>query len=263
MRYALISDIHGNAIGLDAVLADIAEQGGVDGYLFLGDYVAIGTDPLGVLTRISQLQNAVFIRGNTDRYLYAGSFPPPTVEQAKENPELIRTIVEVHSGFAWTQGVLAHLRADQTNALHWLKWLASLPLDIRLTLPDGTRLLLVHARPGHDDGAEGLYAKSSDEDISKWFVGHDADLICVGHSHWQTERRINGVHVVNPGSVGNPKGSITAKYAILEAEKSGYQVHMRQVAFDAQAVLKQLDEVRHPAPAYIRLFYGEGFKGAN
>ena len=94
-------------------------------------------------------------------------------------------------------------------------------------------------------------------------AGHDADLICVGHSHWQTERRINGVHVVNPGSVGNPKGSITAKYAILEAEKSGYQVHMRQVAFDAQAVLKQLDEVRHPAPAYIRLFYGEGFKGAN
>jgi hypothetical protein len=32
MRIALPSDIHGNAIALNAVLADIAEQGGADGY---------------------------------------------------------------------------------------------------------------------------------------------------------------------------------------------------------------------------------------
>lgn len=261
MRYALISDIHGNAIGLDAVLADIAEQGGVDGYLFLGDYVAIGTDPLGVLTRISQLQDAVFIRGNTDRYLYEGSFPPPTLEQAKKNPELIRTMVEVRSGFAWTQGVLAHKRADQPNPLHWLKWLAAMPLDIRLTLPNGTRLLLVHAWPGNDDGVEGLYPETTEEDLSAWFVGHEADLICVGHTHWQLERRIHGVHVVNPGSVGNPKGGVTAKYALLNADQNGYQIQLRQVAYDVDAVLNQLAEVRHPAPAYIRLFYGGGFPG--
>ena len=37
MRLALLSDLHGNPIALDAVLADIEANGGVDGYLVLGD----------------------------------------------------------------------------------------------------------------------------------------------------------------------------------------------------------------------------------
>ena len=38
----LQSDIHGNPIALDAVLADIQDQGGVDSCWVLGDIVAIG-----------------------------------------------------------------------------------------------------------------------------------------------------------------------------------------------------------------------------
>jgi len=41
MRLALLSDVHGNTIALDAVLADIEQNGGVDGYWVLGDLVAI------------------------------------------------------------------------------------------------------------------------------------------------------------------------------------------------------------------------------
>lgn len=41
MRLALFSDIHGNPIALDAVLADIAALGGVDGYWVLGDLAAV------------------------------------------------------------------------------------------------------------------------------------------------------------------------------------------------------------------------------
>jgi len=35
MRAAILSDIHGNAIALDAVLSDIASAGGVDEYWIL------------------------------------------------------------------------------------------------------------------------------------------------------------------------------------------------------------------------------------
>jgi hypothetical protein len=38
MRIAFISDIHGNSIALDAVLADIEARGGVDAYWLLGDF---------------------------------------------------------------------------------------------------------------------------------------------------------------------------------------------------------------------------------
>ena len=67
MRLAILSDIHGHAIALDAVLDDIEQNGGVDGYWFLGDYAAIGANPVKVLERITTLPNATFIRGNTDR----------------------------------------------------------------------------------------------------------------------------------------------------------------------------------------------------
>lgn len=36
-------------------------------------------------------------------------------------------------------------------ATGWFDWLAALPLEPRLTLPDGTRLLGVHAAPWPDD----------------------------------------------------------------------------------------------------------------
>ncbi len=42
MRLAILSDIHGNLVALDPILADIQAQGGVDEYWILGDLVAIG-----------------------------------------------------------------------------------------------------------------------------------------------------------------------------------------------------------------------------
>ncbi len=53
-RIAVIADIHGNSLALDAVLEDIKRNGGVEAYWFLGDYVAIGPDPLGVMQRLEQ-----------------------------------------------------------------------------------------------------------------------------------------------------------------------------------------------------------------
>ena len=50
MRLALLSDVHGNPIALDAVLKDIAAQGGADRYWVLGDLVAIGYDPANLAT---------------------------------------------------------------------------------------------------------------------------------------------------------------------------------------------------------------------
>ena len=52
MRIAILSDIHGNSVALDAVLTDIATQGAVDAYWLLGDLVALGPDPVG--TRASE-----------------------------------------------------------------------------------------------------------------------------------------------------------------------------------------------------------------
>jgi len=55
MRLAMISDIHGNTIALDAVLDDIKSQGDVDGYWILGDLFNQGYDPVGVICRLNSV----------------------------------------------------------------------------------------------------------------------------------------------------------------------------------------------------------------
>lgn len=94
MRIALLSDIHGNSIALDAVLADIQTNGGVDEYWILGDLCAIGHDPVGVLERVAQLPNVRFVRGNTDRYTVTGALPNPTFAEVAKDASLIPKFAE-------------------------------------------------------------------------------------------------------------------------------------------------------------------------
>jgi putative phosphoesterase len=243
MRLALLSDLHGNPIALDAVLADIQANGGVDGYLVLGDLVAIGHDPVGVLERLVALAGARFVQGNTDRYVVTGQRPYPSFSDAAADTDLIPRLVEVANSFAWTQGVV--------TAGGWLDWLAALPLEARSTLPDGTRLLATHVAPGVDDGP-GIHPVLSDADLAALIGDAAADLVCVGHTHWPLDRTARGVRVINTGSVSNPSPpDLRASYAIVDADPSGYRVHHARAAYDAEAVITAVERSHHPASEYI------------
>ena len=93
MRLAILSDIHGNPIALDAVLADIQRQGKVDAYWVLGDFDALGYDPVTPLEKLAALPHASFTRGNTDRYVVTEDLPLPP-EKALEDPALLPQIIE-------------------------------------------------------------------------------------------------------------------------------------------------------------------------
>ena len=67
MKYAVISDIHGNLEALETVPSD-AEAQRVDGYILLGDYCLSNPEPDACVTRIRNLPNAHVIRGNEERY---------------------------------------------------------------------------------------------------------------------------------------------------------------------------------------------------
>ena len=243
MRIAFFSDIHGNAIALDAVLADIAHQGPVDEYWVLGDLVAVGPQPIQVLNRLRALPNIRFTRGNTDRYVTMGDRPPPYAEDVQADPDRLFTFAEVAQTMAWTQGAL--------SATGWLPFFKALPIEQRLTLPDGTRLLGVHASPGHD-GGDGLRPDYTEEFLHTQVAGCEADLLVVGHTHWPMNRRLGDLHLVNLGSVSNPQvPDLSAWYAIIEADTQGYRVAQRSVAYDHEAVIAALADANHPAPNFI------------
>lgn len=238
-RMALLSDIHGNPIALDAVLADIQSQGGVDEYWILGDLVAIGPQPIQVLEQLDQLPNKRLVRGNTDRYVTNGDRPYPSHTDVLADHSLLPRLIEVTNSFSWTQGfVTSH---------GWLLFLDALPLEERTVLPDGTRLLGVHASPGNDDGP-GIHPELDEADLVAALAGCEADLICVGHTHWPMNIRVGDIHMINLGSVSNPRiPSLGASYVILEADQTGYRVQHRQVDYDREAVIALLHQVRHPA----------------
>lgn len=243
MRIALLSDIHGNHVALEAVLADIDVQGPVDEYWILGDIVALGPQPNECIARISALPNVRMTRGNTDRYIITGDRPPPSAKEVLKNPKKLPTLIEVANSFSWTQGMI--------TADGWFDLLKDLPLEQRLTLPDGTRLLGVHASPG-EDGGDGIVPDSPMEDLVARFTNCDADLVCVGHTHWPANRHIEDVHVINLGSVSNPRiPTLEATYVLLDADESGYTITHRFVPYDQQAVVQLLDEIQHPARRYI------------
>ena len=224
------------------MLEDNRRLGGVDGYWFLGDYCGIGYDPVTVLERIVMLDNAVFVRGNTDGYIYSGERPSPYVDAVLAEPSLMSVYTDVTNGFAWTQGyVTAH---------GWLQWLIDLSLEQRDILSDGTRLLGVHASPGSDD-SHGFHPANAAEHVAL-VARCESNLVMVGHTHWPMDLTAGNIRVINVGSVSNPWSTdLRASYVVLYAESGGYEIEFRRVEYDHQTVIDALRRVRHPGADFI------------
>jgi predicted phosphodiesterase len=249
MRVAVFSDVHGNAMALDAVLADTDRAGGVDAFWFVGDSAALGYDPAGSIERLTAIPGLVAVRGNTDRHTVEDE-PGANenfVKLAARKPDRAVQTFMIVRGFDWTLGAAtSHGQFD---------WLAGLPLEHRETLPDGTCVLLVHASPGTDDG-DGIGPEQSDAELGEILGGAEADLVIVGHTHIPLDRTVDGVRTWNLGSVSNPKTDDTrAMWTLLEADDSGHTLTRQYVTYDIDAMLAKLEAAHHPTAPYIRTFW--------
>jgi len=245
MRIALISDIHGNTVALDAVLADCSAHG-AESYWFLGDYAAFGPEPAEALERVTRLPDTRFIRGNTDRYVVTAENLSPLVEAIRAKPDRTETWISIATSLAWTRGVV--------TATGWFNWLAALPLELRHTAPNGTRILAVHAAPGTDDG-EGIHPGRSNAEIADLLEGCEADVVFVAHTHEAMVRRVGSQLVVNLGSLSNPRGAdVRASYVLLDITEAGVRITPRRVAYDQASFANALHRVRYPAVEHILSF---------
>jgi predicted phosphodiesterase len=184
------------------------------------------------------------LRGNTDRYVYSGvDRPPPSIEDASQDAARLPALVECAGSFAWTQGAL--------SSGPWCNWLEQLPMEVRAVLPDGTRVLGVHAAPGRDDGL-GLLAGSSPADQLARVRGCEADLVFGGHHHMPLDERVGDFHLVNLGSVSNPYApDLRASYVLLDSDDHTYRIEHRRVDYDRAAVIDQMHQLRHPGASYV------------
>src|SRR5437016_4731934 len=122
MRIAIISDIHGNQVALEAVLQDFHHQPSVDQMVIAGDLCLNGPCPREVIETVQGL-NCVVLQGNVDLEV---------VSQAPNKGEKKRNTA------AWTREQIGQAGID---------YLASLPHSHRIANSQGNDLLVVHANP--------------------------------------------------------------------------------------------------------------------
>jgi putative phosphoesterase len=220
LRIAVLSDIHGNLVGLDACLADLHAQGGADVIVAAGDLCLDGPKPKKVLQRLEEI-GAQAVRGNTDRYLSA------------PGGEAFETLE--HSQLEWARRDLGE---------KWLRWLADLPFALRIG-EDGNQLLVVHANPKNDD--EHLWPDADDATLERLIGDEPATAIAFGHLHLPYVRMWRGKLLVNVASAGLPKdGDARASYAIFTERNGGWEVKHRRVEFDVKRVATQLADCGIP-----------------
>src|SRR5205814_333274 len=80
VRLAVISDIHGNRVGLEAVLDELARER-LDGFVWLGDVSEGGPQPVECLDRLRALGCRV-VMGNTDWWLANYRYEPHLAARA-------------------------------------------------------------------------------------------------------------------------------------------------------------------------------------
>lgn len=243
MRLGMIADIHGNDVALRAVLKDAARLG-VDHWWALGDLVLFGPRPAEVLELLQGLPGISMLRGNTDRYVLTGEQPAPhaTVADATASIDLVERYAAMAAGIGWTRGVL-----DQAGLLDSM---TALPAQLRRELPSGTQLLGVHASPKADDGS-GIDPYIADEQLRGLLTGCNADVVIGGHTHIVTDRIVDGIRALNPGSAGIPRTSGTAGWLLVEDDGDGLTVTQHSTPFDVDFVVSDLQRRRHPNAEFV------------
>jgi diadenosine tetraphosphatase ApaH/serine/threonine PP2A family protein phosphatase len=206
----ILYDIHGNLAALEAVLSE-AEATGVSRWLLGGDYAAFGPWPLETIRRLDELEDAVWLRGNGERWLVDPPLDAP-------DPQLV---------YGALASAIAALPAADVDRLVGLPTLTEL---------DG--VFYCHGSPLSDVDS---FAAEPGEDDERLLAGVKEQPVVFGHSHLQFRRPgPNEAELVNPGSVGMPlDGDPRAAWALRHDDGT---VEFRRTEYDVErAVAKMRD----------------------
>lgn len=230
MRVALLSDIHGHLLALEAVLSDLATQR-IDQIACLGDTTLGGPQPSACVERIRAL-GCPTVQGNCDVAAIRQRAEGLTPEAMSDYARFGAWVAEID---LWSSQALSD--AD-------VAWLAALPLTFTLPLDDaGATLLCAHGSPQSFNHR--LAPDTPEERLAELIGPAEATALACGHTHLPMLRRLGALTIVNPGSVGLPIARDDhgasynrldrAEYGILEYAAGALRWEPRRVALDIAA----------------------------
>lgn len=251
MKYAVISDIHGNAPALRLALDD-ARQQGAGAYLFVGDYSISAPWPNEVAALLRSLPNAHFVRGNDENHL---DVPPGDDGQFEVSRWCARTLTADNK--AWLDALpeeiilpcdgitlrMAHSsEAFMGKALHAHFRTSAFPL--RYPHSTVTRQALL---------ADFRRTMAEDEACRSAIAALEPSVYIFGHNHIQAHGCFDGRWLINPGSCGMPLDGCEfgACYTLLTIEGGSVAVEERRIPYDVEALITQVKATEQYAEARI------------
>jgi predicted phosphodiesterase len=247
MRIAVISDIHGNCVALDAVLDDI-RQTGVDQIVCLGDAVQGGPQPVEVAAQLRELGCPV-VMGNADNWLLTG-----VANDAERISEERR--VRLDTVRAWQ---LTRLTTSDLDFIRTFQPTLQIPLD------DGRTLLCYHGSPQSFDHI--ILPQTPDDEVRGYLQPKEQMIYTGGHTHIQFIRHFGRTFHFNPGSVGvayrhdQPDDHFRldpwAEYALLSSTSGALSLEFRRIGFDVQELISVYKASGRPFADSSIADYGE------
>jgi diadenosine tetraphosphatase ApaH/serine/threonine PP2A family protein phosphatase len=232
MRYAIISDIHGNIEALHAVLSDIHKQS-IDSIICLGDIVGYYPDPEACIREIRKNTSAC-LSGNHD-YAAIGRVDTKTFTYY------------AYAAMEWTK---QHLSKES------ISFLESLPLQLEI---DG--MFFTHSSPSTREQWAYVFP-DSELAVFEAFSSLEFWLNFIGHTHWPSILYQEGdriilhnehivkldrerAYLINVGSVGQPRDfDPRSCYAMYDSDDQ--TVSLIRVEYDFSITQRKIVENNLP-----------------
>ena len=203
MKIAVLGDVHGNHLALEAVLSSAVRQN-VDRLLVTGDLVGYYPFVREVLELLDPWDRQV-VKGNHEVMLQHALLDLAYLERiTKKYGSSIKIAIE-------------------TLTKKQLEELVNMPKVIELELND-MLITLCHGSPVDVD--EYIYP---DSDLSKlsWLNDIESQLIFCGHTHYPMLLEWNGKEILNPGSVGQSRNGVAkAHWVLFDTEEKTFKFMM-------------------------------------
>lgn len=218
MKLAVFSDIHGNYVALEKCI-DYVLNKGVEGFIFLGDYLGELAYPQKTMEIVYSIQDKYpcwFIKGNKEDYWL--NYNPAW----KDNDS--------------TTGALYYTYHNLTDKD--MKFYAQLSHEEELSLEGLPKIRLCHGSPNRVNEK----MKLGDKRTLSMMDNIQEDYVLCGHTHIQGTMQHNNKVLWNAGSVGmSLQGNAKAHFLILQSTpEHTWECEMISLDYDVEKVIDDL-----------------------
>lgn len=240
MKIGIISDIHGNAIALKAVLEELNNQN-IDKIICLGDLIGGAPMTNEVIEEIIKIKEEVIVvMGNREKYIIEGL--PKIVHDEK-----VKVTQEQIDRFEWIKNQLT-----ETSK----KFIYSLSKEVFYKV-DGRTIYIGHYPMNEDKSYRKHIKQANVKENESMFLGINADIYLYGHTHREVFNTNNNKLYINPGALGCPGKTNYATYGILYINKENIKYEQCKIKYDVNKMIDYMKEIKFPGyKGVLEHFYG-------